>query len=91
MMLGRKYGWLDIDTETGRSTMYGGDIQTRNDYDIGELALYVRQGIRETGFWKQQQINVPNNWNYQAVKLGRIEGDFQLLFYASRYHFITLV
>uniref|UniRef100_H2YIR2 MAM domain-containing protein n=1 Tax=Ciona savignyi TaxID=51511 RepID=H2YIR2_CIOSA len=63
--------------------------QIRSDVTacVGELSLYVRQGTRETAVWKLLQEDFPYNWNYQSVSLGRIEGEFEMLFYASRLAF----
>ncbi|XP_078483553.1 MAM and LDL-receptor class A domain-containing protein 1 isoform X3 [Ciona intestinalis] len=73
----KQAGRIVYNNETRGATQYA-------DAEVGELSLYVRQGSRETAVWKLLEEDFPYSWNYQAVNLGRIEGDFEMIFYAVR-------
>jgi len=48
--------------------------------------VYIRQQSRESAVWKLQDQNFSPDWNYQAIDLGRIAGEFEILFLATRYN-----
>jgi len=51
---------------------------------VGELAVYIRQNYREMGVWKLFEQDFGSGWNYQSLRIGRMAGEFEILFYATR-------
>ena len=57
---------------------------TYANHEVGELAVYIRQNYREMGIWKLFEKDFGNGWHYQSLRLGRLTGEFEILFYATR-------
>lgn len=60
-----------------------GSTSTNNE-DVAELAVYIRQGQLETAIWKMTELDIDTDWRLGTTPLGRVQGDFQVVFYATR-------
>ncbi|XP_076802493.1 MAM and LDL-receptor class A domain-containing protein 1-like [Clavelina lepadiformis] len=74
---GKRKGYIELDEVTRGASMYA-------NHEVGELAVYLRQDYRETGIWKLFEQDFGNGWHYVSLRLGRVTGEFEILFYATR-------
>lgn len=52
--------------------------------DVGELSIYIRQGNQESLIWKLTEQDLGNGWHFSRAFINRIQGDFEILFQATR-------
>ena len=71
---------MRIDNSTKGSSLFA------ENHEVGELVVSVRQGLQETVVWAIAERDIPNRWNYQNLHLGRINGAFEVIVSATRFH-----